>query len=68
MVGSAIMSKLIDEGFSNIIKASRDILDLTDQSSVKTSLLHKKITSFWQLLKLGINANNSTRQILFMRT
>ena len=61
MVGSAIMSKLIDEGFSNIIKASRDILDLTDQSSVRDFFTSQKIDYvFLAAAKVGgINANNS---------
>ena len=61
MVGSAIMSKLIDEGFSNIIKASRDVLDLTDQSSVRDFFTSQKIDYvFLAAAKVGgINANNS---------
>ena len=61
MVGSAIMSKLIDEGFSNIIKASRDILDLTDQSSVRDFFTSQKIDYvFLAAAKVGgIHANNS---------
>ena len=55
------MSKLIDEGFSNIIKASRDVLDLTDQSSVRDFFTSQKIDYvFLAAAKVGgINANNS---------
>ena len=66
MVGSAIMSKLIDEGFSNIIKASRDVLDLTDQSSVRDFFTSQKIDYvFLAAAKVGgINANNLSDKIL----
>ncbi len=61
MVGSAIMSKLIDDGSSNVIKASRDILDLTDQLSVRDFFTSQKVDYvFLAAAKVGgINANNS---------
>ena len=35
MVGSAIVRRLQDEGFSNLILRSSDELDLTDQKAVE---------------------------------
>ena len=42
MVGSAINKKLLQKGFSNIITASRDELDLTNQSDVKSFFNNNK--------------------------
>ena len=40
LVGSALLRKLEDEGFTNILTATRQELDLRDQSEVSGEPLH----------------------------
>ena len=61
MVGSAINKKLLEEGYKNIITASRDELDLTNQSDVK-SFFNKYNPDYVFLAAAkvgGIHANDS---------
>tara|TARA_B100000989_G_C19505746_1_gene456448 strand:- start:572 stop:1513 length:942 start_codon:yes stop_codon:yes gene_type:complete len=61
MVGSAINKKLIQEGFNNIITATRDELDLTNQSDVE-SFFNRNNPDYVFLAAAkvgGIHANDS---------
>ena len=63
MVGSAIVRSLQDKGYTNILTASREQLDLLDQSSVHAFLRKEKPEYiFIAAAKVGgIHANNTLR-------
>jgi GDP-L-fucose synthase len=63
MVGSAIVRKLRSSGFDNLLLRSRQELDLTDQSSVRTFLQSERPDFiFIAAAKVGgIHANNTYR-------
>jgi len=61
MVGSAIVRRLKGAGYANIVKRTRDELDLTDQGGVRSFFRKEKID--WVVLAAarvgGIHANNA---------
>jgi len=61
MVGSAIVRRLKTLGYSNILTAGRDELDLTDQAQVKGYFEHHAIDQVYLAAAKvgGIQANNS---------
>lgn len=63
MVGSAIVRKLISEGFTNILTASSSELDLTNQQATREFFqLHRPEYVFVAAAKVGgIHANNTYR-------
>jgi len=63
MVGSAILRKLLKEGFTNILTQTLQELDLTNQSAVKDFFVKEKPEYvFLAAAKVGgIHANNSFR-------
>ena len=63
MVGSAIVRKLRSSGFDNLLLRSRQELDLTEQSSVRTFLQSERPDFiFVAAAKVGgIHANNTYR-------
>ena len=58
LVGSAIVRKLIDKGYKNIITIEKNNLDLTDQSKVFNFLKKKKT-------KIYIYCSRKSRRNLF---
>jgi GDP-L-fucose synthase len=63
MVGSAILSKLLDDGYTDVITAIRDDLDLTRQEEVEKFFLKHKIDVVIDCAAKvgGIHANNEYR-------
>ena len=61
MVGSAIVRRLLALGYSNILTATRDELDLTDQAQVKAYFNYNSIDQVYLAAAKvgGIQANNS---------
>ena len=68
MVGSAIHEKLLSDGYENIITASKNELDLTNQLDVESFFKNKPEYVFLAAAKVGgIHANNSLRESLYMK-
>ena len=69
MVGSAIHKKLISDGYENIITASKNELDLTNQLEVESFFKkNKPAYVFLAAAKVGgIHANNSLSGSLYMK-
>lgn len=63
MVGSAIVRRLIDKGYTNILTRSRSELDLTDTSAVRHLLATEKPQFIFMAAARvgGIQANNTFR-------
>ena len=70
LVGSAIVRKLKEKGYANIITRSSQELDLTNQAATLAFLKQKNlITSFWPRLRLGASwLTKPIRQNLFIKT
>ena len=61
LVGSAIVRRLADDGFTNLLTAGREQLDLTDQAAVETFFQHERPDYVFLAAAQvgGIHANNS---------
>lgn len=61
MVGGAILRRLTDQGFSNIVTRSHAALDLTDQAQVRAFFAHEKPEEVYVAAAKvgGIHANNT---------
>ena len=47
MVGAAIKRALNKRGYTNLVGVTRDVLDLTDQNSVRTFFQLNFLQAFW---------------------
>jgi GDP-L-fucose synthase len=61
MVGSAIVRRLTAKGYRDIVTAGRDVLDLTDQASVRRFFEERRIDQVYLAAAKvgGIHANNT---------
>ena len=70
MVGSALKKELQKNKENNVITYPRNVLDLTNQSKVLQFFKESKIDEIYLAAAKvgGIHANNSIRQIFYMKT
>ena len=70
MVGSSIYNELLNQGYKNIVTASKEKLNLLDQKKVELFLkrIKPKVTIIAAAKVGGILATTASKQISFMKT